>query len=81
MIHLAHDILTGRRAVSTLTLIECIALMWRFEEDNLSDLREYMDSDLQPTKEQILAEAQLCAKVAVDCAEEDDEYWEVYGTF
>lgn len=81
MINLAHDIITGRKTISSLTLDQCISLIERFSgEDDVAilwrDVEQYaLDA------EGILKHAQLGATVAIHSAEDDDEYWAVHGTY
>jgi hypothetical protein len=81
MIHLAHDIITGKRQISSLTLEECTALMERFSgEDDVAilqrDIEQYALDETESLKH-----AQLGAKVAIHCVEDDDEYFTMYGTY
>ena len=81
MIHLAHELISGKRQLSSLTLEECIALIDRFSgEDDVSilqrDIEQYNLDDAETMKH-----AQLGAKVAIQSAEDDEEYWSMYGTY
>lgn len=79
MIHLAHDILSGRRDIKSLTLVECIMLMSRFEYDNVRILGETINEYKIYDEQKVLEEAQFGAKIAVNSAIDDDEYWAAYG--
>ncbi len=79
MINLAHDLITGRKAISSLTLDECLALIERICNDEcVEDFRrdaEFYEWDEMKT----LKEAQFGVEVILVGAKEDPEYQDICG--
>ena len=81
MIHLAHDLISGERQISSLTFEECTALMKRFSGEDDVDILQRDVEQYALDEAETLKHAQLGAKVAIHSAEDDEEYWAVYGTY